>query len=321
MITQGGIHDEEALNIYTDGSSFPGKKRAAGVGVVLMWVDEAGDPQTSEHAPTGYQSATIDEMAIQACIAGLQEAKRVFPDLEQFKRILLFSDSQYVTENFFKAMNIWPQRGWRGANGTPVKNIDLWKRLRKEVNALPRRVDVRWVKGHKSSIYNRAADKLAKKSAAMPFNRPLSVSQTTHKWSDRKTQRGCVPFDGRAVKIRIISTKYMKYAREYEYRFEVISPEDPSYKDVDFVWYKHVLSRNKCLLVRLNSDRDHPSIEQVLEELDPDDYRCQRGVFVDRSPGCSIPDAAFFPNLILKFFDVDANCVGVVMAEAPKLRE
>ena len=42
MITQGGIHDEEALNIYTDGSSFPGKKRAAGVGVVLMWVNEAG---------------------------------------------------------------------------------------------------------------------------------------------------------------------------------------------------------------------------------------------------------------------------------------
>lgn len=55
MITQGGIHDEEALNIYTDGSSFPGKKRAAGLGVVLMWVDEAGDPQTSEHAPTGYR--------------------------------------------------------------------------------------------------------------------------------------------------------------------------------------------------------------------------------------------------------------------------
>lgn len=273
MITKGGIHDEEALNIYTDGSSFPGKKRAAGVGVVLMWVDGAGDPQISEHAPTGYQSATIDEMEIQACIAGLQEAKRAFPDLGQFKKILLFSDSQYVTENFVKAMNIWPQRAWRGANGTPVKNIDLWKRLRKEVNALPRRVEVRWVKGHKSNIYNRAADKLAKKSAAMPFNRPLSVSQTTHKWSDRKTQRGCVSFDGREVKIRIISTKYMKYAREYEYRFEVIGPEDPSYKDVDFVWYKHVLSRNKCLLVRLNSDHEHPSIEQVLEELDPDDYR------------------------------------------------
>jgi hypothetical protein len=112
-----------------------------------------------------------------------------------------------------------------------------------------------------------------KKSAAMPFNKPLSVGQTTRKWSDRKTQRGCVTFDGRAVKIRIISTKYDKYAREYEYRFEVIDREDPSYKGVDFVWYKDLLSRNKCLLVRLNSDQGHPGIDQVLEELNPDDYR------------------------------------------------
>jgi len=171
-------------------------------------------------------------------------------------------------------MNVWPKRAWRGANGTPVKNIDLWKRLKKEVNGCPLRVEVRWVKGHKSNIYNRAADKLAKKSAAMPFNKPPSISQTTRKWSDRKTQRGCVTFDGRALRIRIISTEYNKYAREYEYRFEVIDREDPSYKDVDFVSYKHLLSRNKCLLVRLNCDRGHPGIDQVLEELDPDDYRC-----------------------------------------------
>jgi ribonuclease HI len=273
VITQGGIHDEEALNIYTDGSSFPGRKRAAGIGVVLMWVDEAGNPQTSEHAPTGYQSATIDEMEIQACTEGLQEARRVFPDMSSFKKILLFSDSQYVTDNFVKAMNVWPQKGWRGANGSPVKNIDLWKRLRKEVNACSLRVEMRWVKGHKSSLYNRAADKLAKKSAAMPFNKPLSVSQTTRKWSKQKTQRGCITFDSRSVKIRIISSTYHKYAREYEYRFEVIDPADPSFGDVDFVWYKHLLSRNKCLLVRLNSDRDHPSIEQLLEELDPNEYR------------------------------------------------
>lgn len=129
------------------------------------------------------------------------------------------------------------------------------------------------MKGHKSNIYNRAADKLAKQSAAMPFNTPLSISQTTSKWSDRKTLRGCVAFDGRLVSIRIISTEYKKYAREYEYRFEVIDPADPSYKDIDFVRYKHLLSRNKCLLVRLNSDQDRPHIEEVLEELNPDDFR------------------------------------------------
>jgi ribonuclease HI len=38
VITQSGFTTKEALNIYTDGSSFPNSKRAAGVGVVLMWV-------------------------------------------------------------------------------------------------------------------------------------------------------------------------------------------------------------------------------------------------------------------------------------------
>jgi ribonuclease HI len=109
-------------------------------------------------------------MEIQACIVGLQEATRVFSDLSRFKKVLLFSDSQYVTENFVSAMNVWPKRAWRGANGTPVKNVDLWKRLRKEVNACPLRVEVRWVKGHKSNVYNRAADKLAKKSAGGCLN-------------------------------------------------------------------------------------------------------------------------------------------------------
>jgi len=238
-----------------------------------MWVDAAGNPPTREHSPTDFQSATIDEMEVHACTVGLQEAKRLFPDLTRFKKILLFSDSKYVCDNFVKAMNVWPQKRWRGANGTPVENIDLWKRFRKEVNSCPLRVHVRWVKGHKSNIYNRAADKLAKQSAAMPFNKPLSISQTTRKWSNRKTQRGCVTFDGRLISMRIISTEYKKYAREYEYRFEVIDPTDPSYKDIDFVRHKHVLSRNKCLLVRLNSDQDRPNIEEVLEELNPDDFR------------------------------------------------
>ncbi|MBK0392700.1 RNase H family protein [Ramlibacter algicola] len=64
------------------------------------------------------------------------------------------------------------------------------------VHSFPIRVEVRWVKGHKTSAHNRAADKLAKQSAGMPFNKPLSVSQTAKKWSDQKTDRGCVSVEG-----------------------------------------------------------------------------------------------------------------------------
>ena len=141
-----------------------------------------------------------------------------------------------------------------GANGRPVENIDLWKRLRKEVEACPIRVTVEWVKAHKSDVHNRAADKLAKRSAEMPFNKPLSISATTRKWSDRKTKRGCIPVIGQDIRIRIISREYKRYDKAHEYRYEAIDPKDSSYKDIDFVRSKESLSRNKCYLVRLNTD-------------------------------------------------------------------
>lgn len=273
MTTGLGILDEYALNIYTDGSSFPNKQRVAGVGVRFVWVNESGDAETEDYAPVGWQKATVDEMEIEACTVALKESRRLFKDMSRFRRVLIFSDSIYVTGNFVKAMNVWPNRAWRGANGVPVENIELWKRLRKEVNACPIRVNVEWVKGHKSNIHNRAADKLAKASASMPFNRPLSISETTRKWSDRKTKRGCVPIAGQQIKIRIISREYKKHAKVYEYRYEVIDPADKSYRDVDFVRYSQGLSRNKCFLVRVNSDQNNPCIEELIEELEPRVYK------------------------------------------------
>lgn len=273
MTTGLGTPDDDALNIYTDGSSYPNKQRAAGVGIRFVWMNESGDEETEDYAPVGWQKATVDEMEIEACTVALKEARRLFKDMNRFKGVVIFSDSLYVTGNFVKVMHVWPNRAWRGANGVPVENIDLWKRLRKEVDACPIRVKVEWVKGHKSSVHNRAADKLAKKSASMPFNKPLSISETTRKWSDRKTKRGCVPVSGQEIKIRIISREYKRRGKAYEYRYEVIDPADKSYKDVDFVRCGQGLSRNKCFLVRLNADRNNPCIEELIEELDPKDYK------------------------------------------------
>lgn len=268
-----GTPDENALNIYTDGSSFPNRQRAAGVGVRFVWVNDAGDEVIEDYAPVGWQEATIDEMEIVACTVALREAQRLFKDMSRFKKILIFSDSMYVTGNFLKAMKVWPNRAWRGANDVSVENIDLWKKLRKEVNNCCIPVDVTWVKAHKSNVHNRAADRLAKQSASMPFNRPLSISVTTGKWSDRKTKRGCVPIAGQQLKIRIISREYKNRDKVFEYRYEVIDPTDGSFKDVDFIRYREGLSRNKCLQVRVNSDQHNPCIEEVIEELDPKAYK------------------------------------------------
>lgn len=268
-----GIIDEDALNIFTDGSSKPMKQRAAGVGVRLVWVNESGDEEIAEYAPIGWQKATIDEMEIEACTVGLQEANRIFKDMKRFNKILIFSDSRYVVDNYSSAMNVWPKKKWLGKNNMPVANIDLWKRLRKEVRKCPIKVDMEWVKAHKGNKHNQAADNLADQSASMPFNKPLSHSETTRKWSDRKTKKGSIPIVGQETKIRIVSREHVKRAKTNQYRYEIIDPEDKSFKDLDFVYCDDFLSRNKCYLVRFNSEQDRPFIVDIIQELDCSTYK------------------------------------------------
>ena len=270
-----GIIDENALNIFTDGSSFPKKKRVAGVGICLVWVNEAGDEEFEEYAPTGWQKATIDEMEIEACTVGIREANRILDGKSGFKKVLIFSDSRYVVDNFFKAMNIWPNKRWIGSSGAKVENIEIWKRLRREVRKCPINVNIEWVKAHKGHKYNKAADRLAQQSAEMPFNDPFSHSDTTKKWSNRSTKRGSVEIYGQEIKIRIVSREYKKHSKTFEYRYEVIDPNNKAFKDLDFVFFDEYLSRNKCLKVRFCSDQKRPSILEVIEELECSDYKYQ----------------------------------------------
>jgi len=268
-----GIVDENALNIFTDGSSYHKKQRAAGAGGCLVWVNEAGNEEHEEYAPIGWQKATIDEMEIVACTLGMKEANRFLKNERHFEKILIYSDSKYVVNNYFKAMNIWPNSKWLGTNRMPVKNIELWKQLRREVNRCPLHVYVEWVKAHKSHKYNKIADGLAKRSAETPLKKPFSFSETTKKWSDQNTKRGSVPVVGQKIKIRIISRVYIKRAKTYEYRYEVIDPNNQAYKNLDFVFYNEHLSRNKCFNVRFNNEQRRPFILEVIEELECSDYK------------------------------------------------
>jgi ribonuclease HI len=55
MANGQGIIDEYALNIFTDGSSYPNKKRAAGVGVRFVWVNDTGEEETEDYTPVGWE--------------------------------------------------------------------------------------------------------------------------------------------------------------------------------------------------------------------------------------------------------------------------
>lgn len=72
-------------------------------------------------------------------------------------------DSQYVINSVTKWMPGWKRKGWRKADGKPVLNQELLKRLDAALSS--RQVTFEWVKGHAGHPLNEAADIRARAAA------------------------------------------------------------------------------------------------------------------------------------------------------------
>ena len=166
---------EDALNIYTDGSSFQ-RPRRGGVGIRYIIINDAGDEEWRDECPPGYKEATNNEMELMGTPILALRGIPVEMMTNAIDRIYVFTDSQYVRDHLFYAQRVWPANGWCNRDGKPIENVRLWKDLVREVKNAPRRVDFKWVKGHRKDKHNKAVDKLAKQSANGFLNEPLTVS-------------------------------------------------------------------------------------------------------------------------------------------------
>lgn len=109
-------------------------------------------------AAGGWPNATNNRGELMAVI-NLLEATANVPELE----IHFLCDSQYVINSVTKWMPGWKRRGWRKADGKPVLNDDLMKRL--DALLTGRKVSFEWVKGHAGHAMNEIADDLARAAA------------------------------------------------------------------------------------------------------------------------------------------------------------
>ncbi len=73
--------------------------------------------------------------------------------------VILSTDSVYVRDGITKWVHGWKRRGWRTADGSAVKNVELWQALVAATES--HRIDWRWVKGHSGDPDNERADGLA----------------------------------------------------------------------------------------------------------------------------------------------------------------
>lgn len=143
-------HDDAAVTIYTDGAC-KGNPGPGGWGAWIRWGTHekelcGGEPHT-----------TNNRMELRAVIEALTALRRRC-------RVTVHTDSQYVRKGMTEWLPSWKARGWRTADGKPVKNVELWQQL----EALSRQHEVhwRWVRGHNGDPGNERADALANRGAA-----------------------------------------------------------------------------------------------------------------------------------------------------------
>jgi len=256
---------ENAINIYTDGSSFS-RPRAGGIGICLVIINPLGQEEVEEISLPGYAAATSNQMELKACIEGLKEAMR-HPVFDSFEHIAIHSDSQYVVENKNTAFYTWSKNKWRNYQGRPVDNATLWKELLHAVKKCGKKVDFYWVQGHAKNQHNKAADKLARQSGRTAFNPPLDVVKVRRKLSVKSVEPGCVPMLKQRISIRIITDKYLKLQKCFKFKYEVISKSSPYYGNIDFAFSEIMLNAGHCYSIRFNDNHKNPTVIKVFREL------------------------------------------------------
>jgi ribonuclease HI len=131
--------------IYTDGAC-RGNPGPGGWGALLI----AG--QHEKELRGAEATTTNNRMELTAAIRALAALTRECD-------VTLYTDSQYVRKGITEWMSQWKLRDWRTADKKPVKNVDLWQALEREIAR--HKIEWHWVKGHAGVPGNERADRLA----------------------------------------------------------------------------------------------------------------------------------------------------------------
>lgn len=258
---------ENALNIFTDGSSLR-SPRIGGIGVRFVTIGSDGYEEIQDFQFAGYKDATNNKMELKACVLALEEAiSRRLAD--HYSKIVIFTDSSYVASNHNIAMFQWSKNRWLNRHGRPILNADIWKELLKCQRMIKKRVEIHWVKGHSKNPHNRAVDRMARQSARIASNKPISIVHVRRKLSEKFVDIGSVEMLGQRISIRIITTEYLTVQRLWKCKYEVISRKSRYYGNVDIIFSPILLCAGHCYYVKVNRVPGNPRIGKLYREIAP----------------------------------------------------
>lgn len=136
--------------IFTDGGC-SGNPGIGGWGALLRY--GKNEKELSGNA----SDTTNNQMELTAVIRALSELKEPC-------EVMLYSDSQYVIKGMTEWLIGWKNKGWKGADKKPVKNLELWQEL--DALSQKHRITWNWVKGHAGHPENERVDGLCQKEIA-----------------------------------------------------------------------------------------------------------------------------------------------------------
>ena len=127
-----------------------GNPGPGGWGAILMFKDY------KKEISGGQKDTTNNIMELTAVIEALKLVK--YPC-----KIKLYSDSAYVVNAFLQGwIYNWIKKGWKTADGSPVKNKELWETLYKFTKTHD--IEFIKVKGHSDNEFNNRCDELAREA-------------------------------------------------------------------------------------------------------------------------------------------------------------
>ncbi len=135
--------------IYTDGAC-SGNPGPGGWAAVILLND-----QVEEMISGSEKNTTNNKMELLAPIKAILKLKKK-------SEVLIFTDSTYVKDGITIWIKKWETNGWKTSSKKPVKNKDLWKKLK----SLSTKHSIKWIwiKGHAQDKYNNLADHLAQRA-------------------------------------------------------------------------------------------------------------------------------------------------------------
>ena len=258
------MYDPNAFNIYTDGSALKNPGGPGGIAAVMEFpMDLNQDNEVIFRV--GYYKTTNQRMELLAIIKALEYIHENAESLNT-SYAALYTDSKYVAENQNSAV-FWRGSGWRSSSGTPIENVDLWKRFL-TIRTKTWKTEIQKIKGKSNQITNEV-DREAKIAAKNPARddygfQPGRVSRSqivggVASLYPAKNQEAVVKFyrDKPAGK------------EEFKVFFDLFLEEEGRYEAKYYAYIhktnmsRQELHRKHCYKFKFNDNPEYPIIEEV----------------------------------------------------------